>query len=417
MVSSKASIKIVQADRLIDGGDGIVRENMAVVIDGDRIKEVLPRERLDVSTDGDTQVYEFPGSTVLPGLIDCHTHTNMPANGRTGEEVIPDGDDIRLLRSAQNARMALESGVTTMCDCGAWNQTAFSLKEGIKEGLVDGPRMLVCGRPVTTTGGHCWYMGSEADGIDGVRTATRRLIKEGADFIKVMATGGSTKTSDPYRPAYSVEELRTIADEAHRRNRIVAAHCRCTHGMSNVLEAGFDMIIHGFFAGEDGTRSFDPRVSERIARQDVWVNPTLHISRSQMWWMQEKKEAMGLTTDEMNRLSRAQESYQQSLQECRQLIELGVKLVLGSDCGWGLYPFGQSAHEAGALVEAGLTPMQTIVAGTRNGAEVLGILDKVGTIEAGKEADLVVVEGDPSGDIGALNRVVAVFKGGRRVGG
>ena len=281
---------------------------------------------------------------------------------------------------------------------------------------MEGPRVLVCGRPVTTTGGHCWFMGSEADGVDGVRRATRQLIKEGADFIKVMATGGSTVTSDPYRPAYTVDELKTIADEAHRRQKVVAAHCRCTDGMSYALEAGIDIIVHGFFAGADGVRRFDRQVADRIAKHSVWVNPTLHIARSQMWRLQQKKESEGLTEQDDARLARAEEGYGMSLQECGQLIQSGVKLVAGSDCGWGVYPFGQFAYEISALAAAGLTPMEAILAGTSNCAQALDILGQVGTVEAGKVADLLVVEGDPVKDIAALNKVVAVFKGSQMVG-
>ena len=416
MVNSKAPVTVLQADRLFDACGGPARENMAVVIEESRIREVVPKEKLAIPQGIAWETQEFPGATLLPGLIDCHTHTNMPANGRTGEDVIPDGDDIRLLRSARNVRTALKSGVTTLCDNGAWNHTAFSLKEGVQQGLVESPRLLVCGRPITTTGGHCWFMGSEADGVDGVRMATRQLIKEGADFIKVMATGGSTLTSDPYHPAYTVDELRTIGEEARRRDRVVAAHCRCTEGMSHVLDAGFDIIIHGFFADEDTTRRFDPGVAERIAKQGVWVNPTLHIGRSRIWQLREKEAAEGLTGEERDMLNTSEGFYRSSLEECAQLIDLGVGLVAGSDCGWGVFPFGEFAHEISALVEAGLTPTQATLAGTRNPAEALRILDRVGTVEAGKEADLLVVAGDPTVDISALTKVVAVFKAGRRVG-
>ena len=415
MIDATDSMKVLQADRLIDGRGGPVQENMAVILEKGRIKSVVPKEQLVIPENDPYERYEFPGGTLLPGLIDCHTHTNMPGDGRRGEEVIPDGDDLRLLRSARNARIALESGVTTMCDNGAWNDTAFSLKEGVERGVVKGPRMLVCGRPITTTGGHCWFMGSEADGVDGVRGATRQLIKQGADFIKVMATGGSTQTSDPYRPAFTVEELRTIGDEAHRRNKVVAAHCRCVQGMSNVLEAGYDIIIHGFFAEEDTVRRFNPRVAERIAKQSVWVNPTLHISRSNVWHLGKKKEMEGLTEDEKERLELSSESYEKSLDECRQLNEAGVKLVAGSDCGWGVYPFGQFANEIRATAETGLSPMEAIMAGTRNGAEALQIIDRVGTVEAGKEADLLIVEGNPIEDLNALSDVLAVFKSGQKV--
>ena len=186
-------------------------------------------------------------------------------------------------------------------------------------------------------------------------------------------------------------------------------------GMAVVLEAGLDIIFHGFFAGEDGARRFDPRVAERIVRQGVWVNPTLHISRSRVWQLQEKRQVEGLTEEEEALLARAQDGYESSLDECGKLIELGGRLVAGSDCGWGIYPFGQFAHELSALAEAGLTPMQAIQAGTSHSAEALGISDRVGTLEVGKEADLLVVDGDPVNDINALNNVVAVFKGGQMV--
>ena len=166
-------------------------------------------------------------------------------------------------------------------------------------------------------------MGSEADGVDGVRAATRQLIKEGADFIKVMATGGSTLASDPYRPAYAVDELGVIAEEAHRRNRAVAAHCRSTVGMHNVLEAGFDIIIHGFFADEDATKRFDPQVAEQIAKQEVWVNPTIHIGRATIWQLEEKGEAEGLTEEEEDRLRTVRESVNKNLENCGRQNRIG----------------------------------------------------------------------------------------------
>ena len=405
---------ILEPERLFDARGGPARSGMAVVIEGDHIKEVVPNETVAQSDNGDQRL-QFPAATLLPGLIDCHTHTNMPADGRSGEQVIPDGDDIRLLRSARNVQQALQAGITTVCDCGAWNRTAFSLKDSIKQGVVEGPNLLACGRPITVTKGHCWFMGGEADGVYGVGDATRRLIAEGADFIKVMATGGSTVTSDPYRPAYSVQELATIVEEAHKRERIVASHCRCVDGMVNVLDAGIDIIVHGFFALDESTREFNPRVAERIAEQGVWVNPTLQISRARIREM-DSREAE-LTTDEAERLDRSRRGFHDGLEECRRLIEAGVRLVAGSDCGWDYCAFGQTADEIGALAEAGLSPTDAVLAGTRNGAEALKILDRVGTVEAGKDADLLVVEGDPTRDIAALKKVIAVFKGGRRVGG
>ena len=173
---------------------------MAVAFQNGLIVWVGPSGELDnFSNDGGHEVLAFPNSTLLPGLFDCHSHTNMPGDGRTGEDIDQDNDDLRLLRSAKNAAAAVATGVTSLCDCGSWNRTGFSLKAGLLQGLTEGPRFLVSGPPITVTGGHLWYMGGEANGIDGVRNIVRSLIKDDVDFIKVAVSGGSTLTSDPYR--------------------------------------------------------------------------------------------------------------------------------------------------------------------------------------------------------------------------
>ena len=202
----------------------------------------------------------------MPGLIDCHTHTNMPGTGLSVDEVHEDGDDIHLMEAVKSARMALESGVTTMRDNGGWNKVVFSLMEGIRRDIVPGPRIVACGNPVTMTGGHCWMMGAEADGVDGVRAAVRRMIKNGASFIKVMTSGGTTRGSMPERASYTVEELRAVVEEAHLRGKLVAGHAISTQAVVYCLDAGVDMIIHCNFMDEDGVSRWAPRVGERIAR-------------------------------------------------------------------------------------------------------------------------------------------------------
>ena len=228
------------------------------------------------------KTWDFPQGTLLPGLIDCHTHTNMPGDGRTGEQVDRDSDDVRLLRSARNVRLALQSGVTTLCDCGAWNRTAFSLKEGIALGIVEGPRVRVAGRPITVTGGHLWFMGGEVDGVDDIRKQVRQLIKEGADLIKVVASGGSTLTSDPFRPAFTVPELTALTEEAHNRERPVAAHCRSTVAINHALDAGVDMIFHCFLHDPDSSYRFDQDTAQRLVDSGIWVNPTLGLGKPMM---------------------------------------------------------------------------------------------------------------------------------------
>ena len=217
-MSQDNTLRVILPGKLIDGIAGQAQEGMAVAIQGSSIKWVGPTsEAASLSTNGaDREILEFTQGTLLAGMFDIHTHTNMPGDGRTGEQVNKDdNDEIRLLRSAQNAAAAIASGVTTMCDCGSWNRNGFALKEGLAEGIVEGPRVLVSGPPLTVTGGHLWYMGGEADGVDAVRSRVRGMVKQGADFIKIAASGGSTSTSDPYRAAYSAEELNAIVEEAH----------------------------------------------------------------------------------------------------------------------------------------------------------------------------------------------------------
>ena len=346
---------IIQADRLIDGLGGPPQTGMALVVEGGVISSIVPAANLEYDADS-SQVLHFPGATLLPGLIDCHTHTNMAGRGRSGEEASSDGDDLMLLRSARNARTALHSGVTTMCDNGAWHNTGLSLKRGIEEGEVEGPNLMACGRPVTVTGGHLWFMGGEADGVDGVRKATRGLIKEGADFIKVIATGGSTLTSYPYRPAFRVDELKAIGAEAHNQGRFVGAHCRSNQGMRNVLEAGFEVIYHAFFMDEEAEASYDADIVGRIVQQGVWVNPTMHIGRSGIWALEAKRDAGRLTLEEEAKLSAGYEHRKARLEQCARMVDAGVRLIAGSDCGWGSYPFGQLAYEIECMVDGALRP-------------------------------------------------------------
>ena len=373
----------------------------------------IPSEVAHAAAQG--QTLDFPGGTLLPGLIDCHVHTNMPGDGRTGEQVNQDSDDVRLMRSAHNVRRALESGVTTLCDCGAWNRTSFSLKEGISLGLVDGPRVRVAGRPITITGGHLWFMGGEVDGVDGVRNQVRQLIKEGADLVKVVASGGSTVISNPFRPAFTKEELSAVTEEAHKLERRVAAHCRCTVSINYALDAEVDMIFHCFMHDSDSSYRFDQATAQRLADSGTWVNPTLGMSRPRVAQLKQKRDQDGLSLEEEAVLNRMEEFARTSTDQFGRLIDMGVKLIGGSDAGWSSCKFGDFHGELSSMTAVGLSPIEAILAGTRDAAAAMGILGSVGTIEVGKEADLMLVDGNPAEDITDLSRVEAVFLAGRRV--
>ncbi len=410
-------LTVILPDRLIDGVQSAPLEGMAVAFDAGGILWIGRRGEVEsAQSDTPREILEFPGATLLPGLFDMHTHTNMPGDGRTGEEVDrDDSDDIRLLRSARNVGEALATGVTSLCDCGSWNRTSFSLKDGLAQGLMPGPRTLVSGPPLTITGGHLWFMGGEVDGPDGIRAAVRERVKDGADFIKVAASGGSTLTSDPYRASFALDELSTLVDEAHNRNRPVLAHCRCTESINFALNAGVDAVLHCFFAEADGSYRYDEPTADRLAESQVFLNPTIHLGRVSRASLERIRQQRPFTPAEEERWERSNRMGGVAMDQFNRLILAGVRLAGGSDCGWGSYPFGDFQGEIIAMSEAGLTPMQAIEAGTRNPAEALGLLRQTGTIEAGKSADLLVVDGDPSIDIGALRQVQAVFRQGRKV--
>ena len=412
------TLRVILPGKLIDGVSNKTQEGMAVAIQGSVIEWVGPASQAESLDSGgaQTETLDFSGGTLLAGLFDIHTHTNMPGDGRTGEQVNDDDtDEVRLLRSAQNTALAVASGVTTMCDCGSWNRNAFALKEGLALGIVEGPRVLVSGPPLTVKLGHLWYMGGETVGVDAVRSRVVELVDQGADFIKVAASGGSTSTSDPYSAAYSVEELRAIVDEAHNRDRPVLAHCRCTDAINVALDAGVDTILHCAFYDNDGSYRFDQKTANRLAVSEVWLNPTMGLGNANRERLIKVKAERELTPDEEDRLERSTVSGANSLAQFSALVTAGVKLVGGSDCGWSYYPFGDFQGEIMSLHKAGLSPLEAIYAGTRSPAAALRNLDTIGTVETAKEADLLVVNGDPSQDLECLRDVVAVFKGGSRV--
>ena len=403
----------ITAGRLADGIGTPSIVNAAILIDGERIVEVGPAAT--VPTPDGAQTFDFPTQTLMPGLVDCHSHLNLPGDGTTIEGAAADGDDIALLRSAENARTTLQSGVTTLRDNGAMNRTTFSIKEALRRKIITGPRLSISGRPITMTGGHCWPFGGEADGAEAVRQSVRQMVKEGADWLKMMATGGGTLNTMPYRPSYTVAELRAGVEEAHAADRLAAAHCSCTAGMVNAIDAGFDMIIHGNFHDPDGRFVFDRDVARRIADQGVWVNPTLHVNRVRLWRLERLAEERALTEAETADLALNRQRYRERQENMQGLLEAGVKLVAGSDSGWSYYRFGDFVHEVEAMASAGLGVGAAFQAATLESARSMGLDREVGSLEAGKLADLLVVDGDPTADVSALSRVVAVWLGGQRV--
>ena len=266
---------------------------------------------------------------------------------------------------------------------------------------------MVSGTPITTTGGHCHMFGTEADSLDEVLTALRGQVKLGADWIKIMSTGGRfTPRTNPRMPQYPVEVLRAAVVDAERLGVRVAAHCHAASGVRNCVEAGVHNLIHASWMSEDpdGGYDYDPAVADEIAEKGVYVDPTIAATgalremRAPGWL----ERTLGSGFD----LERRYEIL-------RDMWDRGVKFVTGLDSGMDYLRFNDYAWVPTLMVEKmGISPLDAIVSGTRTSAECLGVLDETGTLEPGKRADVVVVEGDASSDIRALHNVDMVIKAG-----
>ncbi len=416
-MTAASTTTVIKARAVIDGTGAKPLENAVVIVEGSTIRAVDRQSRITLPEGPHVQVMDFPEGYLLPGLIDSHTHVMFGVRGVPYEEVLErDSDEIMLLRATKNVLTHLKAGVTTMRENGARNRIAIHLREGAQRGYVTAPRLLVCGRPVTMTGGHFYWCNQEADGIDGVRNAVRQLVKEGVDHIKIMASGGGTAGTDNRRPYYSVEELRAIVDEAHNLGKRATAHCMATKSISNALDAGVDMIEHAGFIEPDGSLKFYPEIAERIAQDGVYLSPTIQITFRTFEEVQEKHR-LGILKPDDKRYGFTLDGMKAMLEKRVEFLgrmwkEWDIPVVSGTDA---IQMFGDYCLGLELMAEAGMSNMDVIKASTSVDAKALGIDHIVGTVEPGKEADLIVVDQDPLKDIKALRRMTMVMRAGERI--
>jgi imidazolonepropionase-like amidohydrolase len=391
---------VIRAGHLLDVKTGKTLLNQTIAIRGDKIVSV----GADPQVPAGAEVIDLSNATVLPGLIDAHTHITMPTN--FGPSTLGISIPREALYGARNARVTLEAGFTTVRNVGASGFTDVALRDAINAGDVPGPRMLVSGPALGITGGHCdenflpfeWHIQAEgvADGIEGVQHKTREVIKYGADLIKICASGGVLSHGDnPQASQYTLEEMKAIVADAHRLGRKVAAHA---HGAQSILwasEAGVDSIEHGSY--------IDDAAIAEMKKNGTYLVPTLYL----MDWFFENAEKIG-TPPEL--IAKGHEVMPAARKNVARAFAAGVKVGFGTDAA--VYPHGLNAHEFAVMVKLGLTPLQAIQAATINDADLLGWSDKVGTIEPGKWADIVAVDGDPLADVTTLEHVKFVMKGG-----
>ncbi len=404
-ISAPTRRVVVRAGRVLDVKSGKTLTDQVIVIEGDKIESIGPASA-GQSTVGAT-IINLPNATVLPGLIDAHTHLTF--NPSFGYESLAISVPREALIGARNARVTLEAGFTTVRNVAAYGYSDVALRDAINAGDVPGPRMLVSGPPLSITGGHCdndllpyeYHATADgvADGVENVQHKTREIIKYGADLIKVCATGGVlSKGDDPNASQYTLEEMKAIVADAHRLGRKVAAHAHGAQGVIWASEAGVDSVEHGHLMNDDAIAT--------LKKNGTYLVPTLYL----LDWQRENVAKANLPDYAKRKMEMVSAVAKAN---AKKAFEAGVKIGMGTDAA--VYPHGLNAHELAVYVSLGMTPLAAIQTATINDADLLGWSDKVGSIEPGKWADIIAVDGDPLQDVTTLQHVRFVMKGGEVV--
>jgi imidazolonepropionase-like amidohydrolase len=396
---------IIKPRAVIDGTGAPAQAGQAVVVEDGRIAWV--GRAADLGDAGGAEVLDAPTATLLPGLIDCHVHLMCPAERCAPETYMAASDSELLVRAVAKAQAGLRAGVTTMRDLGSRNFLLTSLRDAIGAGQVLGPRLVLAGPAITRTGGHFHYLGAEADSADDLRAAVRRIAAGGVDLIKVMATGGRTTAgTDPEAPQYSAEQLRAAVEEAHGLGLRLTAHAHGVQGIRNAVAAGADCVEHCSWVGPGDKTAYDHDTAQRMVDAGMYVSPTFG-ARARMSRDELAAELPPLQLDEF------WDRQETRFEAMQRMIAIDARMVASSDAGMPNTHTHDFALTVGTLVDKLRLPeLLAIHAATGLAAEALGIGAETGTIAAGKAADLLVVDGDPSTDISALRRISHVIRAG-----
>ena len=410
---------LIRAARLADGLSTSSQPNQAVLISDGRIRAVGAADTIASQTPPDTETIDLGDATLTPGLIDGHTHLSLAGDGRSYVEMFSESDEMMVLTGAYNLRRHLDAGITTLREHGARNKVGFAIKEALSRGYIAGPRMQVSGRPITCSGGHFHMCNEVADGPDEIRRSVRRLVHEGADYIKIMTSGGGTAGTLPGRASYSVEELHAVVHEAHHFHRLTAAHCRAKESMVRAVAAGIDLMEHAEFLDPDHEMRFDPDLAEKMAECGIWISPTLQAwtNYGRIVDLEQKRDRGELSPAAESQLQALSDRAEKRLDIMRRMLDYCRidRIVPGTDSGVGSLAFGHLDYDLRLLVKVGFTPGEALLSATRISAEAIDMADELGTIEPGKIADLAAFKGDPTKDVLALSDVAAVFQAGVRV--
>lgn len=400
---SQDTFTIIKAGKLFDSEKGVFLDNQTIIIKNNLISEVGSNLKIPANA----KVIDLSKQTVLPGLIDCHTHiTSQPENYM--EDLFRKSSIDIAISAHVYAKRTLEAGFTTCRDVGANDYIDVALKRAIDAGKVIGPRLFVSGPFIGATGSHGDLSGfspyvqiqqipTVADGIDEIRKKVRLNIKYGADLIKFGATAGVlTEEESVGGPQYSQEEMNVMVDEAKMWGKKVAAHAHGTEGIKRAVKAGVASIEHGSFIDEEGIELMKQKGTYLVA--DIYNDDYILAEYAKLGYPQkiiDKEKLVGRTQ---------RENFEKA-------VKAGVKIAFGTDAG--VYPHGDNAKQFFYMVKFGLTPIQAIQSATINAADLIGVKDKIGSISAGKFADIIAVDGDPIADITILEKkLMFVMKNG-----
>lgn len=386
---------LITAKRLFEGrADSIVEDPLIEVLDGQIVRVSQRRPSMN-----DPDLVDLGDVTILPGLIDVHQHLAFDASDDPVSHLLECDDATLLLRMRVAALRALAGGVTTIRDLGDRSYLSVTLRDWFRGGAEVGPEILASGPPLTVTRGHCWFLGGEADGRDGIRQAVHDRVSRGVDVIKIMVTGGNmTPTIGPHDSQYTLDELLTAVTSAHAAGLRIAAHAHGGQGIADAMAAGVDSIEHCTFFTADGVEA-DPEVIAELGRRRAVVSVT--------------GGTLPGTTPLYPAIAKRRDAI---MSNHAALHRAGATLVCGTDAGVGPNkPHDVLRYGVSDLASIGMTNAEALRANTSVAAEACGIADRKGSISVGKDADLLAVAGDPLDNISSIEDVRAVFAKGNPI--